>query len=79
MENKYLKGNEGLKNAVTAASAAGFTEESVDRLITVLQQRMGEDGHLLLPIELPDENDPNNYRLRGLPGEEGDLFLACSQ
>jgi len=28
MENKYLKGNEGLKDAVTAASAAGFTEES---------------------------------------------------
>lgn len=77
MENKYLEGNERIEQTVEAAIREGFSEETVNAVIAVLQQRMQEDGHLLLPIEQLEEDNPNNFKLRGIPSEDGEMFLAC--
>lgn len=77
MQNEHLNGNYVIERAVNAAIQTGFTEETVNGLIVALQQRMRENGHLLLPIEPPDEQDPNTFKLRGVPDENGELFLAC--
>lgn len=77
MENKFLEGNEQIEQAVEVALADGFSESSVNGLISALQLRMREDGHLLLPIEQLDEEQTDSFLLRGLPDEEGNMFLAC--
>lgn len=77
MQNAFLNGNEVIEQAVAAAISEGFTEASVTGLIRALQQRLQEDGHLLLPIEQPDEEQPEHFLLRGVPDEEGNMFLAC--
>lgn len=77
MQNEFLKGNGIIEQAMDKARANEFTEESINGLIAALQTRMREDGHLLLPVEPLDEDDNNRFLLRGVPDEDGEIYLAC--
>ena len=44
MRNEFLKGNDGIRQALADAHAHGFGTEQAKNLIAVLRRRIGEDG-----------------------------------
>lgn len=77
MRNEFLKGNDGIRQALADAHAHDFGTEQAENLIAVLRRRIGEDGHLLIPVELLGEDVSQGFRLRSVPGEDGAPFMAC--
>ena len=76
MEDSFLIGNEIIEKALAEANA-DMNHDTIMNLVHAIQQRMGADGHLLLPVEYPNPEDPNTFQIRGLPNDEGELYLAC--
>ena len=76
MEDSFLIGNEIIEKALTEANA-DMNHDTIMNLVHAIQQRMVADGHLLLPVEYPDPEDPNTFQIRGLPNDEGELYMAC--
>ena len=76
MDDPFLIGNEYIDRALEAVNAAGG-EAALEELFRVLRQRMQEDGHLLLPVDYPDPEDPHTFSLRGFDEADGTFWLAC--
>ena len=76
MEDKFLIGNDIIEKALAEANA-NMNDDTVMNLVYAIQQRMVADGHVLLPVEFPDPEDPHTFSMRGLPNEEGEIYLAC--
>ena len=76
MEDKFLIGNEIIEKALAEANT-NMNDDTVMNLVYAIQQRMVADGHVLLPVEFPDPEDPHTFSMRGLPNEEGEIYLAC--
>lgn len=76
MEDSFLIGNEIIEKALAEANA-DMNHDTIMNLVHAIQQRMVADGHLLLPVEYPDPEDLNTFQIRGLPNDEGELYLAC--
>lgn len=76
MEDNFLIGNEIIEKALAEANA-DMNHDTIMNLVHAIQQRMVADGHLLLPVEYPDPEDPNTFQIRGLPNDEGELYMAC--
>lgn len=76
MEDSFLIGNEIIEKALAEANA-DMNHDTIMNLVHAIQQRMVADGHLLLPVEYPDPEDPNTFQIRGLPNDEGELYMAC--
>ena len=76
MEDKFLIGNEIIEQALAEANA-NMCHETIMALVQAIQDRMVADGHVLLPIEYPDPEDHNRFRMRGLPNDDGEIYLAC--
>ena len=76
MEDKFLIGNDIIEKALAEANV-NMDDDTVMNLVYAIQQRMVADGHVLLPVEFPDPEDPHTFNMRGLPNEEGEIYLAC--
>lgn len=76
MKDSFLIGNEIIEKALAEANA-DMNHDTIMNLVHAIQQRMVADGHLLLPVEYPDPEDPNTFQIRGLPNDEGELYMAC--
>ena len=76
MEDNFLIGNEIIEQALAEANE-NMNHDTIMNLVRAIQQRMVADGHLLLPVEYPDPEDPNTFQIRGLPNDEGELYMAC--
>ena len=74
MENSFLNGNEIIKQTI-AELYAGLAEQTA--VLDAVRERMVADGHFLLPVEIPNPEEPNTFSLRGLADEAGDFYLAC--
>jgi len=76
MEDKFLVGNEIIEKALAEVNA-NMNDDTVMNLVYAIQQRMVADGHVLLPVEFPDPEDPHTFSMRGIPNDEGEIYLAC--
>lgn len=76
MEDSFLIGNEIIEQALAEANE-NMNHDTIMNLVRAIQQRMVADGHLLLPVEYPDPEDPNTFQIRCLPNDEGELYMAC--
>ena len=76
MEDSFLIGNEIIEQALAEANE-NMNHDTIMNLVHAIQQRMVADGHLLLPVEYPDPEDSNTFQIRGLPNDEGELYMAC--
>lgn len=76
MKDSFLIGNEIIEQALAEVNA-DWNRDTMMNLVHAIQQRMAADGHLLLPVEFPDPEDPNTFRMRGIPDDAGELYLAC--
>ncbi len=81
MENQYLEGNQRLEEAIHALTENPDNEHMI-AVLDVIQDRMEEGGHFLIPVErveeeAVDENDTPTYKLRTLTMEDGDEVLVA--
>lgn len=74
MENKFLIGNEIIDSAIAAFTAAPG-EESALAVVRALQQRMQQDGHLLIPVLLSEGGQ--SYQLRPLEYDNGAVYMVA--
>lgn len=74
MENKFLIGNEIIDSAIAAFTAAPG-EESALAVVRALQQRMQQDGHLLIPVVLSEGGQ--SYQLRPLEYDNGAIYMVA--
>ena len=74
MENKFLIGNEIIDSAIAAFTAAPG-EESALAVVHALQQRMQQDGHLLIPVLLSEGGQ--SYQLRPLEYDNGAVYMVA--
>ena len=76
MKDSFLIGNEIIEQALAAVNA-DWNRDTMTDLVHAIQQRLAADGHLLLPVEYPDPEDPNTFRMRGFSNDAGEFYLAC--
>ncbi len=79
--NQYLKGNERLEDAIHILTENPDNEHMI-AVLDIIQERMEEGGHFLIPVErvveeAVDENDTPTYKLRTLTMEDGDEVLVA--
>ena len=74
MENTFLIGNEIIDSAIAAFTAAPG-EESALAVVRALQQRMQQDGHLLIPVLLSEGGQ--SYQLRPLEYDNGAVYMVA--
>jgi len=76
MENNFLIGNDVIEKALAAVNE-NANQDTVMALIHALQDRLVADGHLLLPVEYHDPDNPDTFRLRTVLTESSDEYIAC--
>lgn len=74
MENKFLIGNEIIETAI-AAFTADPCEDTALAVVRTLQQRMNQDGHLLIPVLLSEGGQ--SYQLRPLEYDGGAVYMVA--
>ena len=74
MENKFLIGNEIIETAI-AAFTANPCEDTALAVVRTLQQRMNQDGHLLIPVLLSEGGQ--SYQLRPLEYDGGAVYMVA--
>ena len=74
MENKFLIGNESIEAAI-AAFTLSPGEDSALAVVHALQQRMQQDGHLLIPVQLSEGGQ--SYQLRPLEYDSGAVYMVA--
>lgn len=74
MENTFLIGNERIEAAL-AAFAAAPGEDTALAVAHALQQRMLQDGHLLIPVQLSEGGQ--SYQLRPLQYDSGAVYMVA--
>jgi hypothetical protein len=74
MENKFLIGNEIIETAI-AAFTAEPCEDTALAVVRTLQQRMNQDGHLLIPVLLSEGGQ--SYQLRPLEYDGGAVYMVA--
>ena len=74
MENKFLIGNEIIETAI-AAFTADPCEDTALAVVRTLQQRMNQDGHLLIPVLL--SGGGQSYQLRPLEYDGGAVYMVA--
>lgn len=77
VENHFLDGNEEIKRVIEQG-VSQKNPDAMQAILEVIQERMKADGHFLIPVEYPDENDKNTFLMRSVPGENGEgLYLVA--
>ncbi len=71
----FLEGNEMIEDAI-AAYQTNKDEAHLSALLEVIRKRMHEDGHLIIPIEINEEN-PDFFLFRGVQGTDGKMWNAA--
>ena len=74
MENKFLIGNEIIETAIDAFTADPC-EDTALAVVRTLQQRMNQDGHLLIPVLLSEGGQ--SYQLRPLEYDGGAVYMVA--
>lgn len=81
MENEYLKGNERLEQAIHALVECPDNDHMIAAM-EILQERMLEGGHFLLPVEriegeVEEMDGTPTFKLRTLSMEDGSEVLVA--
>ncbi len=74
MENKFLIGNEIIEAAIDTFTATPC-EDTALGVVRALQQRMQQDGHLLIPVQLSEGGQ--SYQLRPLEYDNGAVYMVA--
>ncbi len=74
MENKFLIGNEIIEAAIDTFTA-NPGEDTALAVVHTLQQRMQQDGHLLIPVQLSEGGQ--SYQLRPLEYDNGAIYMVA--
>lgn len=74
MENKFLIGNEAVEAAIDTFTA-NPGEDTALAVVHALQQRMQQDGHLLIPVQLSEGGQ--SYQLRPLEYDNGVIYMVA--
>lgn len=74
MENKFLIGNEIIEAAIDTFTATPC-EDTALGVVDALQQRMQQDGHLLIPVQLSEGGQ--SYQLRPLEYDNGAVYMVA--